>query len=409
MLQLIEQLQLAGYQVTFGSPADWSPHAVELARIDVEAVRIQLNDSRFDDYLQQLQPALVMFDRFMMEEQFGWRVEAVCPQALRILDMEDVHSLRHARQQALKAATELQLQHIHSELALREIAAVLRCDLTLVISEFEMQWLQQQFQIPAAQLCYSPFMLAAAALPASGKTFEQRQHFVCIGNFRHEPNWDAVRWLREAIWPQIRQQLPQAELHIYGAYPPKKATQLHNEKLGFLVKGWADDALQVVADARVMLAPLRFGAGLKGKLIDAALTATPVVTTPIGAEGMYDESTAAAALVAQQPDELAAAAVTLYQQAGPWQQASAAAAQLIERRFNVQQHGDYLRQRLQQLQDNLEQHRLSGFYGAMLRHHSMKSTRYMAQWIEAKNRLAELQQSQLASSGSGAVQGPADQ
>ena len=179
MLQLIAALQSGGYRVVFGSPADWSPHAVALADYGVEAAKLQLNSSTFNDYIAGLQPDLVMFDRFMMEEQFGWRVEETCPNALRVLDMEDVHSLRHARHQALKEGVEPGLKHIHSELAIREVAAVLRCDLALVISEFELHWLQQQFQIPAAQLIYLPFMLLASQWQRPLTALSQRQHFVC--------------------------------------------------------------------------------------------------------------------------------------------------------------------------------------------------------------------------------------
>src|SRR5690606_37083023 len=189
-------------------------------------------------------------------------------------------------------------------------------DLSLMISAAEIEILQRRFQVPATQLLYLPFM-EDLPLRAAGPDFSQRQHFVAIGNFRHEPNWDAVRYLKEQLWPRIRQQLPQAELHIYGAYPPPKATQLHNVRDGFLVKGWAADALQVVQQARVMLAPLRFGAGLKGKLIDAAQVGTPAVTTGVGAEGMY-RSGAEPALIADDTEALADAAVRLYTDEGLW-------------------------------------------------------------------------------------------
>ncbi len=415
MMQLIQAYQRQQYRVVFASPADWSPHAVAMEEEGIEPVRIELNSSSFDDFARQLNPTVVMFDRFMMEEQFGWRVESACPQAVRILDMEDVHSLRHARHQAIKQRDaakgqtknsdsnsdsnsdtasivihELPQALVHSELAIREIAAILRCDLTLVISEYEMQWLQQQYQVPAAQLVYCPFMLDAAQVDRTPKTFEQRQHFVCIGNFRHEPNWDAVRWMREQLWPKIRQQLPNAELHIYGAYPPKKATQLHNEKLGFLVKGWAEDALEVVRNSRLMLAPLRFGAGLKGKLIDAAITGTPVVTTSVGAEGIYNPATEAAACVADSMDALVAGAVALYQQPQPWAQSQTAALQVILQRFERGVHEAELLASTEAVLADPQVHRMQGFYGMMLRHHSMKSTRYMSQWIEAKTRLAEV-------------------
>ena len=395
MLQLIRALQDGGYQVHYGSPAEFSEHAADLPALGITPQRITLNCRSFDEYVQQLNPALVLFDRFMMEEQFGWRVEKFCPQALRILDTEDLHCLRHARHEQLKQATKEQgdaaplplsvdNRFLFSELAVREIAAILRCDLSLMISTAEMDILQQRFQVPATQLLYLPFMEDLPA-QAVGPDFSQRRHFVAIGNFRHEPNWDAVRYLKQQLWPRIRQQLPQAELHIYGAYTPPKATQLHNPREGFLVKGWAAAALPVIQQARVMLAPLRFGAGLKGKLIDAARTGTPAVTTGIGAEGMYD-SGAEPVLVANTAAGLSAAAVRLYRDEALWQLLQQHGLGLIQQRFAYAEHAPRLLQQLQQLQANITEHRRQHFYSQMLRHHSLKSTQYMAQWIEAKTR-----------------------
>lgn len=228
MLQLILALQQDGYVVHFGSPAEFSEHAADLPALNIQPHKLTLNCSSFDDFIQTLKPAAVMFDRFMMEEQFGWRVEKYCPQALRILDTEDLHCLRHARAAMVKADPQQSVIHppaeyMHSELAVREIAAILRCDLSLMISEFEIHWLQSQFNVPATQLLYLPFMQAEKPADQAVPDFARRQHFISIGNFRHEPNWDAVRYLKESLWPAIRQQLPQAELHIYGAYPPPQS------------------------------------------------------------------------------------------------------------------------------------------------------------------------------------------
>jgi len=111
---------------------------------------------------------------------------------------------------------------------------------------------------------YLPFMLDNISQDDFIKmpSFEERRHFVSIGNFLHEPNWDAVQHLKKDIWPLIRKQLPEAELHIYGAYPSQKVFELHNEKEGFIIKGRAQDANQVIGNARLLLAPIRFGAGL---------------------------------------------------------------------------------------------------------------------------------------------------
>ena len=214
--------------------------------------------------------------------------------------------------------------------------------------------------------------------------FEERAHFLSIGNFRHAPNWDAVLWMKTAVWPLIRQQLPGAQLHIYGAYTPPKATALHNAAQGFHVMNWAEDALQVMAQARVCLAPLRFGAGIKGKLVDAMLCGTPNVTTPIGAEGMCG-ALSWPGEVALSAQALADAAVALHEDQQRWTDAQQAGVALLNARYRQADHGPALIARLQHCRDNLSALRRANFTGSMLRHHLHKSTQYMAQWIEAKN------------------------
>ncbi|WP_417580821.1 glycosyltransferase [Nitrincola sp.] len=387
MMQLLDSFLVQGWRVDFASPAQPTEHQVDLAAQGIASHVIRLNCSSFDQFLLDTTPNIVVFDRFMMEEQFGWRVEKYAPQALRILNTEDLHSLRHARHQALKAGRDYQPQDLHSELAIREVAAIFRSDLTLMISAVETRLLQQQFQMPATQLYTLPFMLQpiTATQKQQRLSFTQRRDFVSIGNFRHAPNWDAVLYLKQTLWPAIRQQLPDASVHIYGAYPPPKATQLHNPAQGFLIKGWADDAKQVVGQARVLLAPLRFGAGLKGKLVEAMQTGTPSVTTPLGAEGMHAELPWSGAIG---DDETAfiQQAVNLYTNEDGWQQAQQQGDHLLEQLYNrAKLEPDFIARVLQQYQqrDSLRQQH---FIGQMLRHHSMKSTQYMAQWIEAKNK-----------------------
>lgn len=391
MLSLLSMFRQQGWTVIFASPAEKGPHRFDLSQWQISEEQIQLNDSSFDEQLRQWQPDMVMFDRFMLEEQFGWRVEQQCPQALRLLDTEDLHFLRLARQHAYKAGRDVTLQDLHSEQAQREIAAIYRSDLTLIISEAEMQLLTEHFKVPQELLCYSPFWLETK--PQQGlPSFEQRQHFVSIGNFRHEPNWQAVLWLKQQIWPLIRKQLPKAELHIYGAYPPPKATQLHQPKEGFLIKGWAEDAAEVVKHGRVLLAPLPFGAGLKGKFIDAMTQGTPNVTTAVGAEGMEHQG-AWSGLIGETAQQIAEAAVLLYQDQSLWLQKQQQGFDILAQRFASHQHQPRVWQQLMDVQQQLSQHRLTNFTGAMLRHHQHRSTQFMAQWIEAKTKLAELKQS----------------
>jgi glycosyltransferase involved in cell wall biosynthesis len=387
MLQLIQFFQQQDYDITFACTAQRTEHMANLTQFNVDCAEIKLNCSSFDAFIEQLQPDVVMFDRFMMEEQFGWRVSEKCPQTLRILDTEDLFCLRNARHTAYKKnQTMTNADLLNSDLAKREVAAIFRCDLTLMISPVEIGLLTELFKVDASLLHYLPFVFNQAQCQQSNPSYDQRQNFISIGNFRHPPNWDCVLWLKQQIWPLIRQQLPTAQLLICGAYPPPKATDLHDEKSGFLVKGWVDDAVQEMQSARVCLAPLRFGAGIKGKLAEAMLCATPSVTTDIGIEGMQT-LLAWPGIVANKAQAIADAAVKLYQHGDDWQIASDLGATNAEQLFEQVKHFDALSCCIRQLLADLEQHRQLNFIGSMLNHHHHKSIKYMSQWIEEKNKL----------------------
>ncbi|MEZ8119076.1 glycosyltransferase family 4 protein [Vibrio splendidus] len=387
MMSLLRLFKRQGWSVEFATPAQETEHMIDLSEEGITSQSIQLNCDSFDQYIEELQPDVVMFDRFMMEEQFGWRVEKVCPNAFKLLDTEDLQFLRNARHEAVKKETELTKAHLYSDLAKREIAAILRCDLSLIISSYEMELLQSEFNIDPKLLHHLPFMVDLNTLPESTKSFEERQHFMTIGNFRHAPNWDTVLQLQK-IWPKIRKQLPESELHIYGSYPPPKATALHNPKTGFHIKGWAKDAQEVMEQARVCVAPLRFGAGIKGKLLDAMKLQTPNVTSEIGSEGMLPQGELQwPGAVADDIDEFVEAAVALYKDEEKWLKAQSQCHSILEAHYEQNQLGDTLIERLTALESELESHRLDNFFGSMLKHHSMASTKYMSQWIAEKNKI----------------------
>ena len=386
MMSLLTLFMQQGWSVSFASPAVQGEHKVNLTELGISEHSIALNCSSFDDFILSQAPDVVVFDRFMLEEQFGWRVAKHCPNALRLLDTEDMHSLRDARHRAFKQDKDITESDLKGDLALREVASIYRCDLSLIISSVEHTLLQKTFDVPPYLLYHCPFMLDVEDIKQGypSLSFSQRQHFVSIGNFRHEPNWNAVLWLKSEIWPLIRQALPTAELHIYGAYPPPKATQLHNPKQGFHIKGWAQDAKAVMVNAKVCLAPLRFGAGIKGKLAEAMLCNTPSVTTTIGAEGMCDEALWPGA-IANNAKEFAQKAVALYKDEGLWQRGQQHIQQALLG-FDKRTIGPALISHIIETKRTLSAHRLKNFTGSMLQHHHHKSTQYMAQWIEAKNR-----------------------
>lgn len=387
MLQLIELFQQHNWEITFVSAAAESEHAIDLSAFGVKQVSVKLNDSSFDDFVRELNPQMVLFDRFMTEEQFGWRVADNCPNAIRILDTEDLHCLRHARHEGLKQNREFQSSDLFNESAKREIASIYRCDLSLIISAYEMGVLKTTFNVDEALLHYLPFMLDSVTEEdqKSWLAFEERQHFVTIGNFLHPPNWNAVQYLKTDIWPLIRKQLPEAEMHVYGAYCSDKHRQLHSEKDGFLIKGRVESAAEVISKARVLLAPLRFGAGLKGKLVEAMQCGTPSVTSSIGAEAMHGDLQWSGS-IADSADDFAQAAFQLYTNKSAWEIAQQNGVEIINQVYPKEEHGTAFIKRLEDVQANLETHRNQNFIGSMLMHHTMRSTEFMSRWIEAKNR-----------------------
>jgi glycosyltransferase involved in cell wall biosynthesis len=256
-----------------------------------------------------------------------------------------------------------------------------------LISEIEIEILQNHFKIDAKILYYLPFLVDSIDektienLPK----FHERKDFIFIGNFLHEPNWNAVQYLKETLWPLIKKELPESSLLIYGAYPSQKVLQLHKPEDRFLILGRAHNAAAVVKKARVVLAPVRFGAGAKGKLIEAMQCGTPSITTTVGAESMHG-ALPWNGIITDGEQEIAKGAVQLYQDEILWQKAQQNGIEIINKRYSKSLFGNDFISHILSIQENIEQHRMDNFMGAILLHHTLSSTKYMSRWIEEKNK-----------------------
>lgn len=383
MLQLIDFFQQEKFKVSFLSAASFSEHSFDLNSKEIEAYTIKLNDSSFENLIAELNPDIVVFDRFASEEQFGWKVSEICPNAVKILDTEDLHFLRKARETAFKQNRKLDDQDLLNDVFKREIASILRCDLSLIISEFEMDLLTEKFKIDKQILYYLPLF---AEVKPSLFSFSERKNFISIGNFLHEPNWQTVLKLKK-LWPKIKSKLPEAELHIYGAYATHKALQLHNEREGFLIKGRVENVEKVFSESKVLLAPIPFGAGIKGKLLESMQYGLPNVTSTIGAEGM-NGSLPWNGFVCDDENEFVEKSVSLYQKDSDWLQLQKKGFEIIEKRFKKEDFLPQFSERLDEMSNNLEKHRNANFLGRILQHHSLQSTKYLGKWIEEKNKNA---------------------
>ena len=385
MLQLITSFLSKDWSVTFGTVSQKNLNSLDLSKLGVQEVRLELNSTSFDEFITDLKPTIVVFDRFITEEQFGWRVAKYCPKAFRVLDTEDLHCLRKTRHEALKKGIEFSNDMLlNSEISKREIAAIYRCDISLIISTFEMNLLKEVFKVDKSLLYYLPFLFDKIDENNSWKPYDERHHFVSIGNFLHAPNLDATIQLKKHIWKEIRKRIPAAELHVYGAYPTQQVLEFTNTNEGFFVHGFIEDAFEVLKNSRILLAPLRFGAGIKGKLSNAMLCGIPSVTTSIGSEGMNDEIPWSG-FVEDEIAKFVEKAVLLYTDKYQWNQAQQRGIEIINTKFDKEQLTPLLFKCIDKVFSNLEQHRNNNFTGKMLMHHSLQSSKYMSKWIQEKN------------------------
>jgi glycosyltransferase involved in cell wall biosynthesis len=330
----------------------------------------------------------VIYDRFLIEEQFGWRVEENSPNTIRILDTIDIHFLRRSRERLLKAGAELhqiancQLDQLISEDTYRELSSIYRSDSVLLVSDYEMELLTHQFNISPERLFLNRFHYPEMKETPS---FEERENFIFIGNFRHAPNLDAVHWLRKVIWPLIKKELPGAQVHIYGAYPSREAMSLTQKSLDFYVKGPAENQFETLQKYRVNLAPLRFGAGIKGKVSDGWWCGTPVVTTEIGAEGMT-ENLSFGGEVSNDPIDFCKKAVTLYQDRSIWKNHQSFGKKIIRELYSKEQNSQEIIQHLISIHGRISEMRRSNIIGSMLQYNLCRSTKYFSKWIEEKTK-----------------------
>lgn len=379
IIQIIEILQNNNFEVHFiatstlsniNLPAGIHPHLTKI------------NCNSFDSLIIDIGPDLVFFDRFMSEEQFGWRVSACLPNAVKILDSIDLHFLRKERE-------DLYLKNQVSEksktIFFREIGSMMRCDLTIIISLFEHKLLIEKYNFSPNQLFYLPFISKSLTPPI--KSFAERKHFVFVGNFLHEPNWQTVLVLKQ-IWPKIKRLLQDSELHIYGAYMPEKAKALDDKKQGFLMKGHAENINTTFENYRVLLAPIPFGAGLKGKLFESFCYGLPNITTPMGAEGLCFEDLWNG-FIANNQEAIIELAIKLYQNETVWNDKQKNGFQIIAKHFNWNTFEKPFITFLNHLTVDLRKHRASNFMFGVFNYHMMQSTKFMSKWIEEKNKFGK--------------------
>ena len=388
-LQWVSWLKASGYQVILSSPSKLKADS----DYGVELLPLPLNQSWVKDELKRRNPDLILFDRFILEEQFGHFVYAACPNALVLLETEDLHFVRRARDSVREnylSLPSLPETFYDTDTALRETASLMRVDHGIVVSSFEAELLRTRFKIREDQLSWIPFGYTEAVVESSfARPFLEREGFVWIGNFRHAPNIDGLRWFRQQIWPLIRKLIPKVQIKVYGAYPSEEVMSWHKLETGFQVLGPARDLDQAFQTARVNLAPLRFGAGVKGKLLEGFRYGLPCVTTKVGVEGLMPKDWGPDRFPGREANheiDFAEACADLYQNEIHWTRSREQARKLMQTVY-ASAPGMQASQLLEKLTAQKASGELPNWQSKVLRHELLNSHKYFSKWIEAKEAL----------------------
>jgi glycosyltransferase involved in cell wall biosynthesis len=298
--------------------------------------------------------------------------------------------LREARRLALEEKKSDWTDFLLNDITLRELASICRSDLTLVISEVEYNLLKDHFKIDESLLHYLPFLFEEYEIPTGGSLagYAERRDFMTMGNWKHGPNRDSILYLKNEVWTEVRKRMPKAHMHVYGAYGKDKDLAMNDPSAGFFIHGWANSKGEAYSRHRVCLAPIRYGAGLKGKLIDAMRFGIPSVTTPIGAEGLAGDLPWNG-FVSDDPSQMAALASELYNNKEVWENCQMRGETILRARFLGDLFEPGLIKVIAAIRASFEIHRTRNVMGALLWHHNAQSTKYLSKWIEVKNKFRD--------------------
>jgi glycosyltransferase involved in cell wall biosynthesis len=169
-------------------------------------------------------------------------------------------------------------------------------------------------------------------LVSNTTSLSSRSDLLFVGGFGHEPNEDAVIWFIEEIFPKVIKSLPHCRLRIVGSRIPQWLQELQHPNIEVL--GWVENVDEIYRKSRLSIAPLRFGAGVKGKVGESLSMSTPMVLTPIAAEGMFLENRKHA-LIANDPDDFAAAIIELMTDDSLWTSISVNGKNRIEEKYGL--------------------------------------------------------------------------
>jgi len=328
MFQILKILHALGHRVTFipDNLADIPPYGDQLRKRGIKVVYhpyikkvrdyLMTHGSRFD--------AVVLSRRDFARKHIA-DARLYAPQSRIIFDTVDLHFLRENRGAELIDDSELRRKA--QEKQQLEYDLIDQADETWVVSDVEQRILKEKWPDKSIQIVSN-----IVDVPGSLTPFSLRRDFLFIGGFQHPPNIDAVLFFMEKIYPSVRNRLSDAKFYIIGDKPPPEVVALATDNV--IVTGLQRDVRPFFESIRLSVAPLRWGAGVKGKINQSMAYGVPVVATSTAAEGM-GLSNREDIIVADEPEDFARAIIELYESEELWNRLSKNGVKKTKARYSV--------------------------------------------------------------------------
>lgn len=267
---------------------------------------------------------LIIVSRLPVAQQFLPLIRECAPKSLLIFDTVDLHFLRLEREDLLHHK---QISSETKQIETHEFRLMELSDITLVVSPHELDLIHERRPDLNIQILSNIHEILYSYVP-----FQHRNGIVFIGGFNHIPNVDAIQFFIRDIYPRIKTKLKDVPIYIVGSNPPEVIKKLASDLV--IVTGFIPDVSLFFKTCRLSISPLRYGAGVKGKINMSMAYGLPVVTTSIGAEGMFLENNVNS-IIANDPADFADGILDLYSNEKIWNEISINSVKNIEMYFSI--------------------------------------------------------------------------
>lgn len=320
-----------GFQITFIPASNYlrmNKYTNDLQRIGIECIYAPY-ENKVRDHLSEKGDRydVVLLYRADCANNHVDDVKKYCKNAFIIYDTVDLHYLRLERQAAIENTERIAKEALrYKEM---ELSVAKKVDATIVLSAAEKEIVSSEMG-NNAKIYEIPLILD---IPGSRNSFQNRSGIVFIGGFTHLPNVDAVTYFVRNIYPFIKEKIKDMAFYIVGSNAPKSIHALNNHD-GVHVLGYVEDLDDVLDTIKLSVVPIRYGAGIKGKIGTSLSYGVPVVSTTVGAEGMGLKNNHDV-LIQDKPENFADAVVELYRKHALWERLSKNGLAFVEERYSL--------------------------------------------------------------------------